>query len=410
MRNLEKIKQICSELKERLESKHITCFTNETIPVLLVSEHYNGVWMEHLYDSIFLAKMDPSKLFVAEGNVRFFIQKQTADGQLPCYIKDGHRVRCIPNEETGYFQIQECVSFARLCFEVYQLNRDRAFLAECYEACKKWDTWLRKNRMTTGRGLIEAFVGYDMGHDNSSRLDGFSCRGNYRKDGVRQNAAVLPPEDGITPMLATDMNCNFYATQIALANMAKELARDSEAEAYLARAKEIKQNLFAQCFHREDAFFYDVDKNGNQRKIRSCTIFHFFMEHVLDPEEDAALIDEIYHRYIKNPKEFWTPYPFPSTSVSDPAWRKNTKNNCWSYFSEGLLALRCTLWMDDYGYGEDLDCICEKWLDAWSACDDRFRCGQELDPISGEPSDCSDNYTPTMLLYLYSAKRLGIIK
>jgi hypothetical protein len=32
--------------------------------------------------------------------------------------------------------------------------------------------------------------------------------------------------------------------------------------------------------------------------------------------------------------------------------------------------------------------------------------GQELDPISGVPTECSEWYSSTMLFYLYAAKRL----
>ena len=66
--------------------------------------------------------------------------------------------------------------------------------------------------------------------------------------------------------------------------------------------------------------------------------------------------------------------------------------------------------MDEYGKQEDLDTICEKWLDAWTNCFDEVEFGQELDPFTGKaPTKLAKWYSSTVLFYLYSAKRLGIV-
>ena len=118
--------------------------------------------------------------------------------------------------------------------------------------------------MTMHTGLIEMFVGYDTGHDNSGRLEGISCPRNYVKDGVRMDAAVLP-EDDVVPILAVDMNANYYGTARSLAEMAELLGYDQESAAWSAQAAFIKQKLLEYCFNKEDCFFYDVDKHGKHR-------------------------------------------------------------------------------------------------------------------------------------------------
>lgn len=411
MKNPEQIKHICREVEARLKEKHIGCFAGMDTPLFLISDTYPGVWLEHVYDAVFYAKGDRANLPLAENTIRLFLSRQTKEGQFPCYIWNSAKLPHIPTEQlTGYGQIQECVSFARLCFEVYEMNRDPAFLADCYAACTAWDGWLRRNRMTTGRGLVEMFCGYDTGHDNSARLAGISCPGNYVKDGAPMNAAVLPPDDGITPILAVDMNCNFYATQCALAEMAEALGLVEEAKGWREKAKTVKENLFRHCFDPADCFFYDADRNGNLRKCRSCTILHLFLEGVLDPKEDGELIAEIYRRYLTNPNEFGTPYPFPSVSVSDPSWeRENPQPNCWGYYSQGLIALRCTRWMDRYGFSQEFDRLCEAWLAAWTRVYPDFCMGQELHPLTGTPSKSSEWYSSMMLFYLYAAKRMGYL-
>ncbi len=408
MNNTEKIREIYSTASDRIKNVHIACFRGMEDPLFLISEQYPGLWMEHVYDSVLLASMEPEYVYLAENAVNLFMDRQTEEGQLPFAVMDGSKH---PSGKTAvcYWQIQECVSFYTLCLEVYRMNGNRDFLAKIYESGKKWDCWLRKYRMTTGRGLIEMFFGFDTGHDNSGRLAGIACHGNYVKDGVPQNAGTLPPDDGITPILAVDMNANFYHNEKSLAEMARLLGKTEEAEAWEASAAAVKENLFRYCWNEEDGFFYDVDRSGNQRKYKSSTIFHLFLEKVLDPCEDKAVIDRIYRAHIKNPEEFWTPYPFPSMAVNDPSCAGHPTFNCWGYYTQGLIILRCIRWMDDYGWGKDFDYICKKWLETWTEHYDTIRLAQEIDPITGVPTKSSQWYSSCMLGYIYAARRLGLV-
>lgn len=395
-----KVRKITQIASERIQKMHISCFAGLEKPLFLISETYPGLWLEHAYDAVFYASMKPEYLYLAENTVNFFIEKQTEEGQLPFAVMRSGLVR--------YAHIQECVSFYSLCLEVYRMNHDKTFLAKIYESGKKWDAWLRRYRMTTKRDLVEMFVGYDTGHDNSGRLEGMVCPGNYVINGVEQNAGILPPYDGITPILTVDMNANFYGNERALAEMARLLGKDKEAATWEMSAQGIKDKLFEHCYDDKDGFFYDVDRNGKKRKYKSSTIFHLFMEKVLDPEADSALIERIYHDHIKNPEEFWTPYPFPSMAINDPSCAHHIDENCWGYYTMGLIVLRCTRWMDAYGWSKDYDIVCEKWLEAWTKQFDTVPLGMELDPITGVATPCSPWYSSGMLSYLYAAHRLGI--
>lgn len=408
MMNKEKIVEYCEIIKERLGSVHIKCFNGLDKPLFLISNCYSGVWLEHVYDSVFYATQDRSNLYLAENTIKIFIDNQKEDGQLPCLIRD--ELFGDPSDKVAYTHTQECVSFASLCLKVYEMNADRDFLATCYESAKKWESWQRTNRMTTGRGLVEMFVGYDTGHDNSGRLQGLKCKGRYTKDGKLQNAAILPEGEEVAPVLAVDMNCNLFATEKSLAKMAEILGNKAESLEYESRAKEVKRLIFDLLYDTDDSFFYDVDRSGNKRKYLSSTVFHLFMEGVLDAEEDRDVIALIYKKHIKNPNEFWTPYPFPSMAVCDPSVSSRVSYNCWGYYTQGLIALRTTLWMDKYGFSEDLDQLCKSWLYAWTESYDTLKFGQELDPISGKPTSSSEWYSSCMLFYLFAAKRLGIIK
>ncbi len=410
MVNKEKIKSICEKVKDRIENVHIDCFKDMDKPLFLISEQYPGLWLEHVYDSIMYAKMEPSKMFVAENAVNLFIDRQTEEGQIPFGVFNGkNRPDLTPDRLVGFSQIQECVSFYSLCLEVYEMNKNKAFLEKAYESGRKWDEWIRRYRMTTNRGLVELFVGFDTGHDNSGRLAGMGCKGNNTIDGVTQKAEVLPPEDGVTPILAVDMSANLFGNEMALSKMAEYLGKEEEAIYWKNSAKEIKKKLFEHCFDEKDAFFYDVDKHGNKRKYKSSTIFHLFIEKVLDKEEDKDLIERIYKEHIKNPEEFWTPYPFPSMAINDPSTEGHPDFNCWGYYTQGLIVLRCSLWMDYYGWNEDYDYILSQWVKTWTEHYDTIKLAQEIDPITGIPTASSEWYSSCMLNYLYGAKRLNLV-
>ena len=407
--DIQKIKDIYNQTSDRIKNVHIGCFEGMAEPLFLISDTYPGVWLEHVYDAVFYAKHYPEYTDIAVNTLNLFIDRQTREGQLPCYVMNS--AKCSTRTAyTGFTQIQECVSFGRLCHEVCEMKKDNAFLEKCYNSIKRWDAWLRKYRMTTGRGLVEMFVGFDTGHDNSGRLDGIKFHGLRTEDGFRLPAHIPPANDPACPILAVDMNCNFYGTQTALADMARMLGKNDEAAEWDKKAHAVKEKIFELLYDKEDAFFYDVDKNGNKRKFRSSTIFHLFIEKVLDKDADREIIDEIYDRHINNPDEFRTPYPFPAMAINDPSCENHAPHNCWGYYSQGLIALRCTRWMDHYGWSKDFDMLCEKWVQAWTDCFDELKMGQELDPITGKPTKCSQWYSSCMLFYTYAAKRLGLIK
>lgn len=401
MLNNQKIKDICAQIKFKLETEHESVFPSMKSPLMLVSAQYSGFWLEHVYDVVLYAKLFPEKLSILKTTLKTFIENQTEEGQLPLGVFNRGGVFT-----PAYSQTQECVSFAGICLEYYKLTGDKEFLNDCFIACNKWKNWLKKYRNTLGTGLVEMFCGYDTGHDNSGRLEGMLVKGNTF-GGEKVKATVCATHDPVAPIVAVDLSCNLYKTLVSLYEMANIL--NAPSAEFLKDANALKNALFTRCFDKEDCFFYDVDKNGNKRKYLSSTIFHLFQEGVLDISEDSEIISKIYTDYIKNPNAFWTEYPFPSMAKCDKSFKKHADYNCWGYFTQGLIGLRGTLWLDKYGFSGDYDELCKKWLIAWTNCFDNFKLGQELDPVSGEPSKSSEWYLSTMLFYYYSAKRLNII-
>ncbi len=386
---------------ERIRTYHIKEFPGAAGTVFLISNAYPGAWMEHTYDALAWVNLDPSDPGIALRQTKLFLDRQSEAGQFPFRFVD------ISNPNWGgqpqprnMNHMQECVSFMRLCLEAYHLNPgDSSYLASTYEAGCRRDQWMVEHRMQTGRGLVEMYCGYDTGHDNSERLRGMKYEGWVCEDG-----GYMPTDCPVAPMLATDMNANFYGNRIALAEMADLLGKPEEAAAWRKKAEEIREKIFELLFDEKDCFFYDVDKHGKRRRIKSIAITNVILEDVCSP----ALVDEIYERHLANPEEFATPYPFPSLAMNDPRTRPHKHNNDWGYFSMGLTALRSLRWMPRYGREKEMHEMMRAWVKAWTNCFDTMPFGQELDPYSGKPSDCSSWYSATMLYYLHAVRELGL--
>lgn len=395
------VRACCRAALNRIRTKHIKEFPGASGTVFLISDAYPGVWMEHTYDALAWVALDASDKAIAIRQTRLFLDRQSEEGQFPFRFVDISNPHWNGQPQPRNMNhMQECVSFARMCLAAHKLNPgSEDYLAAAYEACCRRDRWMVEHRMQTGRGLIEMYCGYDTGHDNSERLRGMKYEGWVGEDG-----GYMPTDCPVAPMLATDMNANFYGNRVALSEMAALLGKPDEAAAWRKKANNIREKMFELLFDEKDCFFYDVDKHGRQRRMKSISITNVILEDVCD----EALVDEIYERHFKNPAAFGTPYPFPSLAMNEPRTKPHLPGNDWGYYSMGLTALRTLLWMPRYGRTKEMHEMMRAWLRGWTNCFDTMPFGQELDPYAGTPSNCSSWYSATMLYYLHAARELGI--
>jgi hypothetical protein len=214
---------------------------------------------------------------VAVTNHEIFFHYQREDGWLPYNLRTDNRA--------GFSQIQMVVPIAATAWETAQATGREDFLAKAYEACGRWDAWLMANRNTRGSWLCELFCEYDTGHDHSPRVQGLppACPG----EDARNCANVRN-----LPWLAPDLSAAVYGGRVELAAMAYTLGRRAEAEEMQERAEIVRI-----CYDPQDAFFYDVDCEGNFNKVRGDVITRVFGEHV----PDKYLIEQVYQRHIKDP-------------------------------------------------------------------------------------------------------------
>jgi neutral trehalase len=89
----------------------------------------------------------------------------------------------------------------------------------------------------------------------------------------------------------------------------------------------LKTRINSQMWSEDDGFFYDLDAQGNQLKVRHIGAYWTLLAEI--PHEDRA---ERMISHLRDEKEFGTPNPFPTLSASHPAFHKKGNGYCGSVF------------------------------------------------------------------------------
>jgi hypothetical protein len=400
----ERITEVYNQVLAKFRQKNIKTFPIYKKPVLLCSDTYPGAWLEACHDALFWGEFDGYE--TTKSHLELFLEFQKEDGQLPCLILDESNSHAefyleLHPYPVWYQHVQEVVSFFSLALETAKRSGDLAFLKRSYNAGVRWDRWISENRNTRGTGLVEMFCEWDMGFDRCPRV----TDGGIPHTCPNGDPTKIPDLD-FMPLLAPDMSAVAYGNRMALAEMAELLDKPKEASIHRDRAMELRELILKYCYDPEDDFFYDVNSNGKFRKYRTIHIAWLFQEHVLE----QPMADRIYHRYLRNPDEFWTEYPFPSVSISDPCFPEpfDTKTlSAWNGWTMGPSQLRLLLWMDYYGKSSDLEIIMQTWVKA--CCREiEVPFSEGINPRSGEFTKSSPYLSCSMLFFLYSVKRLGL--
>lgn len=391
--DIKRIQEKAPEVKQAFIN-NVRNFPQYDKPALLVGDQYPGIWLEHNHDALFLAEYSPEAAWTSQ---LIFMDHQREDGLLPF---------CFPLDPNGYFKteapywhVQTIYPFARCAFEIAKkTNRPKEDFQKIYQVAAKYDKWLATKRNRSNIGLVEMYCEYDTGHDNSPRVtsDGIphTC-----PDKDANNMPNLP----CMPILAADLSATLFGGRVALAEIALYLGDLEGAQHWTALAKETQALINQLLYDPEDNFFYDRSPNG-LRKYKTEHITRLFMNHVLTQEQ----FDSIYDQYFTTPgKAFLPDFPFPAISIDDPSFVKECPQNSWGSNAQANTALRTLFWMDYYGRSEDQTAFLSIWLKA--IMDNGFQFIQELNPFTGKVVAAKGNYTPSLIIFLQAAKRLGFI-
>ena len=356
-------------------------------PYLPAGATYNGIWLEHNQDNLFITDLFPE---AAWGSMEVFMHYQREDGLMPAAVKGRNM------EMTGFGQLQTVYPFARCAMEIARkVKRPEQDFLRIYESAKKYDAWIEHYRVHNDSGLVEMFCEFDTGHDQSPRATEGICPGH-----CPGNEAKNMPDLPEMPVIAADLSATRFGALTALAELAGMLDKAAESAEWRSKAEKLREGIFKYLYCAEDEYFYDCGMFGF-RKYRSEHITRLFLNRVVD----QTLFDRIYHRYFESDQEFFTAFPFPSMSVSDPNFCKDHPFNCWGANTQMLTLLRLLLFMDHYHRSEDLEIVLERFLHAMLLHPENHF-SQEINPFSGAPIGVSAGYLPAMILFRDACRRL----
>ncbi|CAH1222601.1 hypothetical protein PAECIP111891_05377 [Paenibacillus allorhizoplanae] len=158
--------------------------------------------------------------------------------------------------------------------------------------------WILTHRDKNQNGLLEWMIegnplcrSGESGMDNSPRFD---------------EAALLDAVD-FSSYAAADMT---YMSRIA-----EELGDHERSLLWSRRSAAVSASIHSKLWHEEDGFYYDLAMNGSMSKVKAISGFMPMLLEDLQKTRTERLL-----AMLHDPQHFGTPFPVPSTAVSEPTY------------------------------------------------------------------------------------------
>ncbi|HZY10541.1 MAG TPA: trehalase family glycosidase, partial [Bacteroidota bacterium] len=247
---------------------------------------------------------------LAQGSLLAFIDNQRNDGGFRGYL-DPHYYR----QEMFYH-----ANWGKALRELHAIHPDVDFLSRVYNGLVKYVAYFDRERDKEVSGMYDITNHYETGQEYSSRY--LAVSPNADKDNWGE----------VFRMKGVDVTVYLYELKRTLAWMAG-IMKDERAEGHWSGgAEEIKRAVLERMWDHDEKMFFDVDPTeGKRTKVKAVTCFYPYMTDIVSKEHLPGL-----KKHLFNPKEFWTPYPVPSSSVDDEyfsaeaEWKGKRMNCPWN--------------------------------------------------------------------------------
>ena len=307
--------------------------------------HYVGVWQ---WDALFHAlAYRHAHQRLAKDQIRILLDHQREDGMLPDAIHDEGTITHLD------FPIEADVTkpplLAWTIWKIYETTGDLEFLQETYEPAARWINWWLDHNDRDGDGLCE------YGHPFSSGLDD------------------SPLWDGGMPVASPDLISYLILQTQCLRRIAKEIGEEGDIPVWLEKERYIKERMDSLLWNKEDGLFFAL---RNNEQIRLKTPFSLFplLTGLLDKDKKLRLV-----KHLFDEKTFWTEFPVPSVSPSEPVfneeqmWRGPSWVNVNYLLVEGLRIS---------GLETEAGLLRRKTLEKLMECPDFY---EYFNPLTGKP-------------------------
>ncbi len=231
---------------------------------------------------------------LARGSLRTFIANQREDGGFRGYIDLNHY-----RQEMFYH-----ANWGRAVMALDAVHPSDTFLSEAYDGLKKYASYFDKERDDEVSGMYDIDNHYETGQEYMHRytaVDPNADRDNWGE---------------VFQLKGVDVTVYLYELKRALAAMADRLGRHDEAELWSLEADRTRDAVRERMWDPAEEMFFDIDPaSGRRTGVKAATCFYPYFTDIVTADHLAGL-----KRHLLSPKEFWTPWPVPSTSVDDPTF------------------------------------------------------------------------------------------
>ncbi len=252
---------------------------------------YVGVWNWDSYFHVIALRHIDSE--IARNQFRILLNHQLPNGMIPDVIQD-HRVLSHSNDYGIDADITKPPLAAWAMWKLYEVDGDRAFLDEMYDALVRSQRWWFAEHDSDRNGLCEYAHPYSSGLDNNPLFD-----------------------DKRVPLETPDLNAYLVLQYDHLAKIALELGRADEAHEWTAAAEALMRRLVEMRWDEDAGYFW---AHYHDQPLRIRTPFNLFP--LITGRLPSAIAQRLV-QHLTDPAQFWTHYPVPTVAQNDPTHDPN---------------------------------------------------------------------------------------
>jgi len=263
--------------------------------------YYNQFLWDSAFQAIPLLWLNKSE--AAESELKNFILNQWRNGMIPyeLFIFKTNGREWMESDFLTAAATQPPVLSVSI-MEIFKKFGNKSFLSYFYKPLLRYEQWLWKYRDIAKRGLSYCYHIWETGCDNSPKYDG-----------ITRNRLLDPPVEGV------DFNVLVYILRKTLIEMANILG--IKPPSYLAKRVEITKDAINNVMlDRSNSFYYDVYAGKNTKiKVKAFSGILPLITDIPESSIRKTLIDS----YLLSEKEFNSPCPIPSLSMSEPCFNSS---------------------------------------------------------------------------------------
>jgi glycogen debranching enzyme len=282
---------------------------------------------------------------LAKNEIRGLLKLQRADGFIPHVIfweGRGIKIQRIweliesrPWESDKTTQQIQPPIIAKAVEAIYEKDKDIFFLKEVVPKLAKYYKWLATHRDPDQDGFISIISSYESGLDQNPSYDAIcnirsnsvsaialGCRKVSLKNMMRGYNLEKIFEEDYFNVEDTLVNAIYVDNLKILSKLLNEIDDEEGARSFHHHYLKVRDSFVDKFYNKEDKFFYDrytkKEVMGRVKTVKGLIPL------LIDLPKKVA--QDLVETHLKNPNEFYLPYPIPSVGANEPTFSAGTES------------------------------------------------------------------------------------